>query len=520
MYRIMIVDDEPIVLDSLKSFSWEDCNCQVVFWAESGTSALEQISLFQPDILISDIRMPGLNGLELSQKIKNIYPDIEIILLTGYAEFEYAKQAMSIGIRQYLLKPFRFEDITAALKLCIKSLEEKNIIQSRYHIMQEKLKTISPMLTTQIYQDLLDGKMGNYSEKLDILNIQPSTYVVISTQSDSPGGPLDLVLYAQLTELLDGMEPEIHLAQGIDIISCILCFQSTHPYSFCEQASLHLCEMLQTAVMEKLGLSISFGISLPSQDPFMLHQQKKQSVQALNFRQTLGNSSLMLFSDMQNNNDHGVFNLTMYEKKIQKCIVQSHAEELKTVCQSMLKELLKSAHGDFSYIRKTLINLVVLTYRFAETYGASKGGEYDSIEKLFQHESIEKLSENAFSLLLALLSPEPVSFGNGVAEKVTDYIEQNLNQNISLELLSQNSNYSTAYLSRLIKKTTGQSFSELLSELRLNKACQMLKSTDDKVSDIAEKTGYHDVSYFISVFKKKTGVTPKEWRSLAKLGEL
>ena len=308
MYRIMIVDDEPIVLDSLKSFSWEDCNCQVVFWAESGTSALEQISLFQPDILISDIRMPGLNGLELSQKIKNIYPDIEIILLTGYAEFEYAKQAMSIGIRQYLLKPFRFEDITAALKLCIKSLEEKNIIQSRYHIMQEKLKTISPMLTTQIYQDLLDGKMGNYSEKLDILNIQPSTYVVISTQSDSPGGPLDLVLYAQLTELLDGMEPEIHLAQGIDIISCILCFQSTHPYSFCEQASLHLCEMLQTAVMEKLGLSISFGISLPSQDPFMLHQQKKQSVQALNFRQTLGNSSLMLFSDMQNNNDHGVVN--------------------------------------------------------------------------------------------------------------------------------------------------------------------------------------------------------------------
>ena len=118
------------------------------------------------------------------------------------------------------------------------------------------------------------------------------------------------------------------------------------------------------------------------------------------------------------------------------------------------------------------------------------------------------------------MSPEPVSFGNGVAEKVTDYIEQNLNQNISLELLSQNLNYSTAYLSRLIKKTTGQSFSELLSELRLNKACQMLKSTDDKVSDIAEKTGYHDVSYFISVFKKKTGVTPKEWRSLAKLGEL
>lgn len=81
MYRIIIVDDEPIVLDSLKSFSWEDCNCQVVFWAENGTSALEQISLFQPDILISDIRMPGLNGLELSQKIKKYTRILKLFFL-------------------------------------------------------------------------------------------------------------------------------------------------------------------------------------------------------------------------------------------------------------------------------------------------------------------------------------------------------------------------------------------------------------------------------------------------------
>lgn len=520
MYRIMIVDDEPIVLDSLKSFSWENFDCHVVFWAQSGTSALEQIPLLAPDILISDIRMPGLNGLELARKVKEHLPNTEIILLTGYAEFEYAKQAMTIGIRQYLLKPFRFEDINAALALCIQALQEKELVQSRNKMIQEKLKTLSPMLTAQVYQDLLEGKIGNYSEKLEVLNIKPATYIVVSTQSDAPKSPLDIALYAQLTELLNGLEPEIHLAQGIDIISCILCFRPTHPDHFCEQVALNLCRLLQDSATKQLGLSISFGISLPSQDIFMLHQLKKQSVQALNFHQSLGDSSLMLYSDIQKNMTHGIFNLTIYEKKIQKCIVQNHAEELKSVYQAMLSELLETAHGDFPYIKKTLINLVVLTYRFAENYIFEKAGEYEAIEKLFHHESIEKLSENAFSLLYALLSSSPISFGDGIAEKITAYIEQNLDQNISLEMLSQNLNYSTAYLSRLIKKNTGQSFSDLTSELRLNKACQMLKMTDNKVSDIAAKTGYHDVSYFISIFKKKTGVTPKEWRSLAKLGEL
>lgn len=164
--------------------------------------------------------------------VKERSPETEIILLTGYAEFEYAKQALSLGIRQYLLKPFRFEDIESALLSCIHSLDNLESRRRQQTYIQEKLQLISPLLTEQIYQDLLEGRIGDYSEKIAACNIKDALYVVISTQSDFPGSSLDIALYAQIKELLNGMEPEVYLAQGIDIISCILCFNAKHSLNF------------------------------------------------------------------------------------------------------------------------------------------------------------------------------------------------------------------------------------------------------------------------------------------------
>ena len=142
MYKIMIADDEPIVLDSLKTFPWSDHQCCVTCFAENGLNALHTLESEKVDILISDIRMPGMNGLELSKAVKERFPETEIILLTGYAEFEYAKQALSLGIRQYLLKPFRFEDIESALLSCIHSLDNLESRRRQQTYIQEKLQLI------------------------------------------------------------------------------------------------------------------------------------------------------------------------------------------------------------------------------------------------------------------------------------------------------------------------------------------------------------------------------------------
>lgn len=518
MLRVMLVDDEPIVLDNLRMFPWEKQDCELVYLANSGPDALEHLSSCDPDILISDIRMPGLTGLELTERVKANNQETEIILLTGFAEFEYAKQAMSLGVRNYLLKPFRFEDIETALNSCIDVIKERKERKIHQKMIQDKLQEISPILTEQVYQDLLEGRIGDYSEKLKACGIKESIYIVAAAQCDTPGSPLDIALYAQLRELLAGMEQEIYLAQGLDIISLVFCFRVSHTDEFCYEAAIRFCEMLQNSVIEKLGFEISFGISLANRDIFMLHQLKKQAVQALNCRDALGNGSLMLFSDLKHNGAHGSFNMTMYEKKIQKCIVRNQTKELEDVCQEMFSGLRVVAGGDFDYVRREVINIVVLTWRFAETYASNNSADYEGLEILLRCESMEKLIEHTIRILKTLIDQHPVSFGDGIADKIIDYMESHLDQNITLDLLSQNMNYSTAYLSRLIKKNTGQSFSELLQEMRLKRVMHLLQTTDEKISEIAVKTGYNDVSYFIATFKKKTGVTPKEWRNLSMLG--
>ena len=113
---------------------------------------------------------------------------------------------------------------------------------------------------------------------------------------------------------------------------------------------------------------------------------------------------------------------------------------------------------------------------------------------------METLSKESLSLLESLIQTGSSSFGDGIAEHITDYLEQNLEQNVSLDMLAQSMNYSAAYLSRLIKKNTGQSFSELLLDLRLKKSMELLRLTDMRINDIAAKAGYNDVSYFISIF--------------------
>ena len=193
------------------------------------------------------------------------------------------------------------------------------------------------------------------------------------------------------------------------------------------------------------------------------------------------------------------------KRKYRNVLVQNQKQELQQTFRQFFDELLQSA-GDFSYIKKTLINLVVLTYRFAESYINSSENEYDAIEHLFRCESMETLSKESLSLLESLIQTGSSSFGDGIAERITDYLDRN-GQNVSLDMLAQSMNYSAAI--HPSSKIQGQSFSELLLDLRLKKSMELLRLTDMRINDIAAKAGYNDVSYFISIFKKCTGVTPE-----------
>ena len=173
-YRVMIVDDEPIVCEGLRTFYWDRYECEIAAEAMDGAEALELAETVRPDIIISDIRMPEMDGIAFSQRIKALDPGCEIILLTGYADFAYAQQALKIGVHDYLLKPFSFEDIEKALMGCIAAIADRNRkLEAENHI-REQLYTMVPFLTKQVYQDLLDGNTTADTDKIAVCRIRPS----------------------------------------------------------------------------------------------------------------------------------------------------------------------------------------------------------------------------------------------------------------------------------------------------------------------------------------------------------
>lgn len=522
-YKIMIVDDEPIVCEGLKLFSWEQYDCELVCEATDGVEALDLVEMVLPDIIISDIKMPEMSGIEFSKRVKQKYPDIEIILLTGYADFSYAQQALKIGICDYLLKPFSFEDIEKSLGTCLAIIEERQKTEAARQQISDQLNTMVPFLTKQVYQDLLDGNITRDSDKISICQITPAKYIVFSTQSDVEGKEsYNLALYSLLSEAVAGMEREFYLAQGADVISCVLCFKEDRTDDFCIQAAIHFCQMFQRLVLERFGFSISMGISLPDHDIFQLKQQRKQSIRALNYRYILGDSFLMLYSDIVNDDTQAILDLSIHRKEIQKCLLHHDPHTIESIYQELIVSLANASNGDFEFIKKKILNLIFQTLHFSEHAIPGMYGDipYAEIEVLMSSESLESFSFHALALLKSMVRKETPERGSSITDKVKSYIEDNLEKELSLDLLSSHLNYSTAYLSRLIKKYSGKTFMELLLECRMNQAKELLKNTDLKISRIANKVGYNDHSYFIQTFKKKAGVTPNEYRTLYRLEKI
>ena len=163
-----------------------------------------------------------------------------------------------------------------------------------------------------------------------------------------------------------------------------------------------------------------------------------------------------------------------------------------------------------------MLELIFQLFHFTENAlpGGNRDVPYQEIEALMKCESLEAFSAHGLLLLKQMVQGEPTAINNCITDKVMAYIEENLDKELSLDILSGHLNYSTAYLSRLIKKYSGKNFMELLLDCRMGRAKELLKNTDLKVSQIAGKVGYNDNSYFIQTFKKKAGVTPNEYRAL------
>ncbi len=184
MYRVLIVDDEPIIVEGLrKSIKWETYGCQVVATAHSGIEALELIKEKEPQLIISDISMPGMDGLQMIAAIKSQFPHVQITILTGYRDFDYAQEAIRLGVTRFLLKPSKMDELQEAVQTMVGNLQEsgvstqENVRDKKNQEVKGTEESADPTTSSFIVKNAIQYIEAHYKEKLKLADVAEETYV-------------------------------------------------------------------------------------------------------------------------------------------------------------------------------------------------------------------------------------------------------------------------------------------------------------------------------------------------------
>lgn len=534
MFKVLIIDDEPIIRKGLKSIiNWEGFECVVCAEAADGQDGCELIRKHLPDIIITDIKMPVIDGLTMLHEIKSMVPDSKIIILTGYKDFDYAQKALKIGAFDFLLKPSRIEELTSVISRAVKELKFKRDRKEEFEKLNELFKQNISILREKLLYDIIyeiNTDEEDILQKLELYKISLDRFYMLVVQNDDeePGSreisQHDRHLYQfglirTFHEVFDDKFKVIDITlNNIGVAFLVMPLEKDISGLLDKK-----CEYLQDIICRCFGFTITIAISSEGATFTELPQKFRECRAALAHKFYMGNNSIIFHSDVNTffkYDNHSILD------KLQKTLI----EGVKSGNEALVKERLQDIYcylknidpAKQDYIKSFYWNAISSVNNIRHTLMEEESGKklaYSELSGLYS--LIEKCS-NAKELNIMLeesalrVTQKVNSYNNKsmklVLRKAIDYLYAHYNEQITLNEVSEYTFVSPYYISRMFKRETGKNFVDYLNEIRIEKAKEMLKDIRYKTYEIAEKVGIPDAHYFSRLFKKYVGMTPTEYR--------
>jgi two-component system response regulator YesN len=542
MFELLIVDDEKFVLDNLAStYPWEDLGITAVHTASSANEALQRIQFDNIHIVITDIRMPGMSGLDLIDKIRSISSKTKCILLSGHSDFSYAQQAVSSRAVAYLLKPIKEDELLQTVQAAIGQIEaEWKEITSQ----QRTLYTLSehlPQLRSALLNDLLQGKYIpplTLDKKLTMFNLpdqrdQPFAMMFVrmeqgfSNYDDYSRSLLEFGITNISEEIFD---EKFHLWQCKDIYEYLVFvitpkdpqFLSDHEMS--EQQARKILEklslQLQDSVVQFLKGSVSVLISDWGRFPDQIYPFYQNSISIIRRHpENLHGFFISSTHEIRPTEFQALRNL--YEPPMLVHLLEAGrwgAVEQKFM--TIIEELRVKKGYIYEYIQETALMLSsavlqtlhkqgILLEQFPD-FGLLKATDHETLGSI---DSLEKWGCRIIESLRDHAVKEAKGSHHTIIQKVHEFVHAHLDSDVSLQSLADHVFLHPAYLSKIFKLETGEGISDYIYRLRMEKASHLLSETNEKIHEISKKSGYVNPSHFSRVFKKYFNMTPDEYRS-------
>lgn len=526
-YKVLLVDDEEDARQSIvNKLDWPALGFEVVGQAGNGQEALELCEQLAPDVIMTDIQMPFMDGLELCRRAKQLLPGVRVAIFSGFDEFEYAKEAITLEVEEYILKPIDARELTDVFKRIRTSLDAEVAQRRDVERLRRHYEESQPLLRQQWLATLLEGRMSAESlrEHADEYGFDAEVggYCVAVVQSEKAGGTalfgetrlVNLSLQQLVAETLQNTAHS-HVVNMPE--SIVLLFELEQGTSS-RWVAARLGQLFPAArKLLGIGLSIGVGGVYPKAEEVCLSY--REACSALEYQILVEPGQCIYLGDIEPGATDGTLPDEKYAEEVVRQIKIGSREELETAVAAMVQYFKATQIGIQQY-QIYLLELSTQLVRLIRSYqldAAEAGLEELLAEKqLMRFSSLDEMGrwlQLFCANLRTLIRRERKDSSRLLAERARDYMLANYpDSELSLDLLCSYLNVSPAYFSTIFKRETGQGFIGYLTALRLEKALEYLATTDEKTYQIAEKVGYADPNYFGYVFKKHYGVSPSKYR--------
>ncbi|MDF2802463.1 MAG: DNA-binding response regulator [Anaerocolumna sp.] len=527
MFKVIIADDEAHICKLVQALvDWETLGLKVMGTASNGLEAIALVDECKPDILITDIRMPGCNGLELIEKVKSKQENIEIIIISGYAHFEYAQSAIKYGVGDYLLKPIKRDELIQTLEKIRDKFNARTEMDSHADIVHKNSKQDLTRLRNSLIQDIQQGRIGEVtSEKLLYsyhFHVEEGKFQAFALKIDCEGTTnhegAQKILYERAEEIFETILEK----ECIDYIFCFEKFSGFGILHYKKDNRNLIRKGLRNALnkleeLKNLYGTFSFSLALGGSDgSSSFIPESLKEAETVIYERLIEGTGRMLEGLPKASQIQKQELLERYTKMITIAIETVDIQTADDAVNDLEKKVLEVQN-----VRGLeLYDIVIL----AGNLFVSRMG-IDNLEDILinfrngcsQISKVNKLFDNLRSLQRRLINEVITNRMNESVRPIRNakqYVRQHFAEPLTLEEVCNAIGFSISYFSVLFKKETGEGFMKYLTRIRMEEAKILLRETNLPVAQICEDVGYNDRKHFTQTFNKVVGLNPAEYRKL------
>lgn len=526
-YQVLLVDDEEEIRHGIRNrVDWEALGFQLAGDAENGQEALEMAESLRPDVVMTDIKMPFMNGLELCRRLSVKLPSAKLVVFSGFDDFDYAQQAIKAGVSEYILKPINAQEFADVLTRLKGQIDTEISEQRNMETLRQRYQESLPLLCERFFDRLTGGhilptQLREQAQKLEISFDAPYYGVVVfypdlqHGHGEALSGAQELIPVSVRRMVEEQLAPAFHLYSFISDTStvAVVWMERREDVLLLMEQSNQVCKQAHRF----LEVTVSAGVGVVCTSPIQIGRSFAGARDALDYRVLMGSGRAIYIEDVEPDQTAQVELTEQDERDLYHVVKLGTPEAIHATVHSILSRLY-DARLPMQQYQIFLLELQAALIKLVRSYQLELdeilGTELGRLQELGSVQELENWLAACCVKVSSQISRRRTDSTKQMAERAKSFVADHYQDcDLAVETLCEYLHVSPAYFSSVFKKEVGTSFINYLTGVRMEQAAQLLCGTDEKTYIISGEIGYSDPNYFSYVFKRYFGVSPTKYRT-------